>query len=420
MGRTDWNDDALRARYYDGLKDSIKDEIARGVRPDDLEKLILAATLIDNRHYERRLEKGGQKPTWIQKRPKQRSYWPQLMELDATFKQGNRPRNPNKERQLKERLCFNCNKPGHMARDCKQPKKGNGGRKYGKQINATWQGQLAATSKGKEVWEVTTQDLEEFDTSNGEDESDESTEGEVFTSSQERRISAFEESARKTLFKEQVAGAVEVYKETVLRNVTNEGIPVPRPPAMWQGTAQDWEVAVRKMRCRPGYPTQQEPRGANHTEQEAIGWLKYKLREYDVRDAIAEGKIIDIYHPNKEVYEDHQESLLQVLEQLELGDDYEGPQPVEIWAANSYRFDGATTDKEGDKLQTQDASRIDHPWHKFVPWSQCYTQECLQHYLEKTDHAHFPSGQRPVYYDWEAMKGILAKRRSTGQLKSKN
>ncbi|KFY60593.1 hypothetical protein V496_05287 [Pseudogymnoascus sp. VKM F-4515 (FW-2607)] len=140
QGRTDWNDDALRARYYDGLKDSIKDEIARGVRPDDLEKLILTATLIDNRHYERRLEKGGQKPTWIQKKPKQRNYWPQPMELDATFKQGGRPRNLNKERQLKERLCFNCNKPGHMARECKQPKKGNGGRKFGKQLNATWQG----------------------------------------------------------------------------------------------------------------------------------------------------------------------------------------------------------------------------------------------------------------------------------------
>ena len=157
------------------------------------------------------------------------------MELDATFKPSGRPRNPNKERQLKERLYFNCNNPGHMARDCKQPKKGNSGRKFGRQLNATWQerggynsqaGQPNATSKGKEVWEVTAQDLEEFDTWDGEDD-----------------------------------------------------------------------------------------------------------------------------------------------------------------------------EEEGKELQLRSAAEIDHPWHNFVPWLGCYTHECLQHYKEKTEHSHFPIGQRPVYYD---------------------
>ncbi|KFY79344.1 hypothetical protein V499_01664 [Pseudogymnoascus sp. VKM F-103] len=59
------------------------------------------------------------------------------MELNATFKP-RRPRDLKKDKQVKERLCFNYNKLGHMAQDCRQPKKGNGGRKFSKQLNATY------------------------------------------------------------------------------------------------------------------------------------------------------------------------------------------------------------------------------------------------------------------------------------------
>lgn len=79
------------------------------------------------------------------------------MELDATFK-NNRPqggtRDPRKERQFRDKLCFNCDKPGHMARDCKQPKKNQERRFKGKgqELNATWKGrngynEVAATSQ---------------------------------------------------------------------------------------------------------------------------------------------------------------------------------------------------------------------------------------------------------------------------------
>ncbi|ELR08449.1 hypothetical protein GMDG_00513 [Pseudogymnoascus destructans 20631-21] len=143
------------------------------------------------------------------------------MELDATFKQGNCLHNPDKEQQLKERLCFNCNKPGHMVRNCKQPKKGNGGRKYGKQLNATW--------KVKENWSVTTQDLEEFHLSNGEDKNDDK----ELTSSQKHRLQAFEKTASKTLFKEQLPGAVRTFKEAMLQETVDQGIPVPKSPMSW-------------------------------------------------------------------------------------------------------------------------------------------------------------------------------------------
>jgi hypothetical protein len=63
------------------------------------------------------------------------------MELNATFKLSGRlkgkGRDPRKERQFKERLCFNYNKPSHIAKLCTQLKKGNNGRRYGKQLNAT-------------------------------------------------------------------------------------------------------------------------------------------------------------------------------------------------------------------------------------------------------------------------------------------
>ena len=117
------------------------------------------------------------------------------MELDATFKPNGgpgKPRDPKKERQFKERLCFNCDKPGHLARDCRQPKR-NKGRKFGKQINATWKGrdgynELAVTSNNEIDWNVDDQDLEEYESSEEEGE---------LTPAGEKRLQEFTESARK-------------------------------------------------------------------------------------------------------------------------------------------------------------------------------------------------------------------------------
>ncbi|ELR09209.1 hypothetical protein VC83_01847 [Pseudogymnoascus destructans] len=265
--------------------------------------------------------------------------WPDPMKLDATFKQGNRLHNPDKEQQLKERLCFNCNKPGQLARNCKQPKKGNGGRKYGKQLNATWQGQggydasrgqLCATLKGKENWSVTTQDLKEFYSSNGEDKNDDK----ELTTYQKDPLQAFEKTASKNLFKEQLPGTVRTFKDAMLQETVDQGIPVPKTPTSWQDTTQVWEVAVPTMRCQPKYPHQQELRGAKYTEMEATIWLEYKLCKYNVRDAIADWGIFNIYHPKKEVYETRQNNLLQVLQQLEQEGEYEASQLAEIWTAN--------------------------------------------------------------------------------------
>ncbi|SLM38743.1 Reverse transcriptase domain [Lasallia pustulata] len=55
---TNWEDAALMAMFYAGLKDAVKDEIARGERLHDLWAVTTMAIRIDNRLYERRKEKG--------------------------------------------------------------------------------------------------------------------------------------------------------------------------------------------------------------------------------------------------------------------------------------------------------------------------------------------------------------------------
>ena len=121
--KTGWNDEALKEQYYRGLKDAVKDDIAREERPEALEDLIELAIKIDNRNYERALEKRGHyNPGTFRGtgRNHRSNNGPQPMELDATGRQELTPQ--EKQKHMQERLCFNCGKPGHMARNCKSGK----------------------------------------------------------------------------------------------------------------------------------------------------------------------------------------------------------------------------------------------------------------------------------------------------------
>ena len=112
-----WNDAALATQYYSGLRDSIKDELARGDRPDDLDALIERSISIDERFFERRMERGrysGYTPN--QKQPRQPYYGPEPMDLSAT----RGPLTPkDRDHRMKNNLCLYCGKPGHRARECK-------------------------------------------------------------------------------------------------------------------------------------------------------------------------------------------------------------------------------------------------------------------------------------------------------------
>ena len=47
------------AQFYKGLKDKVKDELVKEDRPDDFLDYIAIAVQIDNRLYERYIEKRG-------------------------------------------------------------------------------------------------------------------------------------------------------------------------------------------------------------------------------------------------------------------------------------------------------------------------------------------------------------------------
>ncbi|APA07563.1 hypothetical protein sscle_16g107320 [Sclerotinia sclerotiorum 1980 UF-70] len=127
-GRITWDDDYLRSQFYEGLKDIIKDELARAPKPPNLSELIETSILIDNRFYERRMEKKGitQESRKFPKHQRQNRYDDagDPMELDGA----ERHQKPNglsveeKKRRRENNLCFTCGKSGHMSRDCSQKK----------------------------------------------------------------------------------------------------------------------------------------------------------------------------------------------------------------------------------------------------------------------------------------------------------
>jgi hypothetical protein len=135
--KTGWNSQSLLSHYRRGLKDDIRLELTRvDPQPHDIIALIEQSVRIGNRIHEFKREqrsfgggnhqqKGGYRPR--HEKPRE-NRWSDPMELDATFRKGRgKPRQggPSKEvmdKRRKEKLCFECGLPGHMASSHRQKK----------------------------------------------------------------------------------------------------------------------------------------------------------------------------------------------------------------------------------------------------------------------------------------------------------
>ena len=128
-----WDDEPLMDRYYAGLKDSVKDELIKIDRPESLATYVEAAIKIDNRNYERKMERQG---GFVDKKNPKKSFkketstgtHPGPMELDVAGTRSSQASNKKAEWR-KQGACLRCGRKGHYVRDC--TKKSQEGAKQG-------------------------------------------------------------------------------------------------------------------------------------------------------------------------------------------------------------------------------------------------------------------------------------------------
>ena len=130
----EWNDAAKISQYYWGLKDSIKDELAKVDRPNNLPDLMTLAIKIDTRIYERHIEnrfdnlpqrkyvnrfQSNNYNSEANSSPSHSNRY-EPMEVDSLGLQNRRgPLNAEERKhRFDNKLCMYCGNPNHFAQKC--------------------------------------------------------------------------------------------------------------------------------------------------------------------------------------------------------------------------------------------------------------------------------------------------------------
>ncbi|KAE8179309.1 hypothetical protein CF335_g9639, partial [Tilletia laevis] len=138
----EWNDEALRARFYEGLAEDVKDALAYSEKTiEDVQDLANHAVKLDNRLQERRNRSrprgsgsNTHGSTTFSSSPSHASAsassGPVPMDLDATAPRYQPLTDAEKQRRRDNKLCLYCGKPNHIAFNCPEKNQRGNTRKH--------------------------------------------------------------------------------------------------------------------------------------------------------------------------------------------------------------------------------------------------------------------------------------------------
>lgn len=412
--KVSWGDSALRTQYYRGLKDSVKDDLIKEDKPETLKEQQDLAVKIDNRNYERSLERKGYYDQSF-KRDKNsskgqgRSEHYDPMELDVTERQELSPQ--EKERRKQEKLCFACGKAGHMSRNCKtsgRPKKQFGRRN---QLNATTQEgyngpmQLHATLQGP------LDDIKDADQEEGASHADQIEEPQGLSQFERRFYEHLgttpeqQQDAERATDRKATPEPEDQSDDETLSEISQDEL-YQIQILSGQRTAKDIGEELAQRYCEfvdKEFPEHGENPRTNREKAAKLRLIKKEIADYQLHLLLLERTI------ERQLAETTAASLENGAQEMRyreiLTDNVDYLDNIITRRTELSEIKKQISEKIQHHQEVDNVARIDHPRHAELTWSACYTSSCLIHYDGKINGDYFPSWKKPIYWDTEPTPG---------------